>query len=335
MSPDSARAIEDFWSWWGRARPGVEAAPVADGLGRYEPDLTAAVHRMHPGLQWEIGGRNGVRQLVVTAAGNPDARSAAARWLLAAPPERSGWVFHAARQPDPVALSSNLVLGPGVPKLRLADMSVAVLEDDESWRIQVVVYHEVFSVVAAAQRLDIAYLALGWALGEEEVQRWVGEVTAVARRPDGAIDLAGLPAAFEDFAKRHPRSFALVRASIRGLPLTAVVQAPMSPVDFPLFDQHIAVVVPYATMNSGRLQVGASAERIRDFDDALNALVGDDGVLAVAVSHDGERVFHYYADPSSGVAERVTAWDHCWPEGRVEVRTGHDPAWNAVRPFQP
>jgi hypothetical protein len=88
-------------------------------------------------------------------------------------------------------------------------------------------------------------------------------------------------------------------------------------------------------MNAGRLQTGLSAERIVAFDDALSALVGEDAALAVSASHDGRRVFHYYADPATAVAERVAAWDHGWAEGPVEVQVGHDPEWDAVRPFQP
>ena len=330
-----ADGIAEFWAWWVTARPEIEAAIAANAPERYEPDLTVAVHRIHPGLQWEVGGRDGDYQLVVTACGRPEPRSAAARWLLAAPSERSGWAFHATRQPDPAALSLHLNVDSGAGKLAMAGLSVAVVEDEQSWRVHVAVHHDGFAALADAQRLDIAYLALDWALGEQDVQRWIGEVSTVAELPDAAIPIASLATTVAGFAERHPRAFALVGATVEGLPLTAVVQVPLSPVDFPLFDQHIAVAVPYAAMNAGRLQVGLSAERIRAFDDALSGLVGDDAVLAVAVSHDGRRVFHYYTDPLSSVAERVAAWDHGWPEGRVDIQVSSDPAWNAVRPFQP
>jgi hypothetical protein len=103
---------------------------AADDLGRVEGELTAAVLRIHPGLRWEVGRRDGVHQLVVTAAGRAEPRSAAARWLLGAPAEQAGWAFHATRQADPAALSMNLTVGPGGAKLDLGELCVAVVEGD-------------------------------------------------------------------------------------------------------------------------------------------------------------------------------------------------------------
>ena len=332
--PSEIRGITDFWAWWATARPGIEAAIAVGDVARAAPDISQAVHRIHPGLQWEIGGQEGLHQLVVTAAGDPELRSTAARWLLAAPQDRSGWDFHATRQPDPQALSQVLMVGDQGAKVALAELSVAVVEDDESRRLDVAVHHDHFATLEPTPALHIAYMALDWALGEDDVERWIGEVTAVPERPADAIPLAELPMAVARLADRHPRAFALLAGTIDGLPLSALIQTPLSPVDFPLFDQHIAVVVPYTTMNPGRLQTGPSAERLDAFDEALTALMGEDAVFVAAVSHDGRRVFHYYTDPLNDVAVRIANWQHRWSEGRVEVSAEHDPAWHAVRPFR-
>lgn len=327
-------AVAAFWAWWAAEHRKIEAA-LAAGDPAYQSELTAAVQRIHPGLQWEIDAGHGAHQLVVSAAGRAEPRSAAARWLLAAPAERSDWTFHATRRPDPRALTLRLVLDEATGKLDLPELTVAVTEDDDARRVHLAVHHERFTALPEAKSVNIAYLALDWALGEEDVQRWVGRVTAVAERPDGAVPIAGLAGAVADFAARHPRGFALVQGTVEGLPLTAVVQVPLSPVDFPLYDQHIAVSVSYTTMTAGRMPTGTSRERIQAFDDALAALVGEDAVLAAAVSHDGRRVFHYYADPLGDVAERLAAWRHGWTEGEVDIVAELDPAWRAVRPFQP
>ncbi|GAA2016682.1 hypothetical protein GCM10009839_10440 [Catenulispora yoronensis] len=349
-----ARAIDDFWTWWADTRPAIQAA-LADGdSGTHGTALTEAVRRIHPGLQWELSRRRDgsqsssqgpdVFELTVTPGGHAEARSAAARWLLAAPPDTDGWQFHATRQPDPAALSRRLVHGPAETGIVLARTTVTITQDEQVPRLHLTVRNEQFEDLDDATAA--AYLALDWALGEADVQRWIGNVTATAKPADrtgdratdrtgenNTVPIAELPAAVAAFAEKHPRAYALVSAQVRGMPLTAIIQTPISPVDHPLLDDHIAVTVPYTTMNASRLQTGQSAQRMNDFDQALADLVGPDGQLLVAVSCDGQRVFHYYTDPHTDVAARIGAWQHGWPEGTVTIHTEHDPAWSAVQPF--
>jgi hypothetical protein len=325
--------IAKFWSWWETARPEVEAAIAADDFERVEPDLSQAVNGIDPGLEWEIGGPDG-RELVITAAGEPALRSAAARWLLAAPRDRRGWGFHATRQPDPAALSMVLVVDEDDTEVALDGMSVAIVEDQEALRLHLTVHHDGFATLEEGQRLHIASMVLDWVLGEQNVERWVGEVAAVTERPQDAIAVADVPKEVADFAAWHPRSYVLIQGEVDGQPLTGIVHAPLSPVDFPLFGQHIAVAVPYTTMTADRLQTGVSAQRMEAFDDALSELLGADAVFAAAVSRDGVRVFHFYTDPAGDVVERLGAWRHGWLEGPVDIRATHDPAWREIRPFQ-
>src|SRR3954469_17992563 len=91
--------IAEFWAWWDDTRPQVDALVEAGDAAGLAELLGPPVAALDPSLLWEVEpGRTAQHSLVVSASGNPELRSFAHRWALAAPEGDDRWEFHPSRQ---------------------------------------------------------------------------------------------------------------------------------------------------------------------------------------------------------------------------------------------
>ncbi|MEU6035764.1 DUF695 domain-containing protein [Actinomadura sp. NPDC047616] len=334
-APAAVPAIAEFWAWWPQARPEIEKR-LGDGLSTETvEELSRRVHKINPGLQWEIGGGDDhPPALTITGGGDPELRGLAERWRRAAPADAGGWRYHAARQADPEMLDQRLVLGDH--EFDLEYVRFGMRADQGRARVHVTAYHPDFLFVAEEQRLRVALHVLDWALGEDDVARWIGEVTIATEAPMDAMPPAMLPAVVEQISEpfREPTWLSGEGRTPRGHPARVGARFPLHRQDYPLCDLHVAITVPYANSNPDRLPVEPSAGALREFEKRLSAL-GDRAVLAVRETGDGLRVFHLYADPDSGVIAELDQLAASWTEGKAKVASTSDPGWRALAPYQP
>ncbi|MER6506962.1 DUF695 domain-containing protein [Nonomuraea sp. NPDC001636] len=329
--------VAAFWAWWQEARPRLDslvAAGTADGI---EELVAPAVAAIDPGLVWEVApGRNAAHALVVTAAGDAELRSLAHRWARAAPPADLLWEFHPSRQANPQALELTLDVGGFEFALDKLVFGLRVPRDQP--RVDVTAHHPIFGELDEETRLEATLLALDWLLGEDDVARWVGEITPATFQPIDAVAAVHLPAVVADLASGHEgEEWLLLEGQTgEGAPLVATARFPLRPVDHPLLDQHIEITLPYAHRDADGLPAGDSLKALRDFEERLAARLlklRDDALLAAHLSAAGHRVIHVYADPASDAAIHAKELIVSWEEGEPRVDVGHDPAWAAVSPF--
>ena len=359
-------SIGEFWEWWERARPQIEASisasahalaveeaaepgeagDAADGLGdaageglpaELVEELSNRVRRIHPDLQWEIGGGDDDHPtLTVTGAGDPELRGLAERWCRAAPRGKAagGWRFFPARQADPEMLEHKLVLGDH--EFDLDYVKLGMRADTARARVHISAYHPDFLFVSEEQRAQVAAHVLDWSLGEDDVARWIGDVAVATEPPVDALPPSMLRAVVEQVAQpfEEPTWLTGESRTPRGHPALLGARFPLHRQDYPLCDLHVAVTVPYRHSNPDRLPVEPSAGALRDFEKKLGSL-GERAVLAVRETGDGMRVFHLYADPDSGVIAELDQLAAGWPEGKARVESASDPGWRALAPYRP
>ncbi|TDC87570.1 DUF695 domain-containing protein [Actinomadura sp. 7K507] len=343
-------AISEFWEWWAQARPTIEAS-LSAGPDQAEPEtpgeglsaeaieeLSRRVHKIHSGLQWEIGGTDDRSpSLTVTGGGDPELRGLTERWARSAPATKSaagGWSFHPARQPDAEMLTQDLVLGDH--EFDLEYVRLGMRADTDRARVHVSAYHPDFLFVAEEQQLQVALNVLHWALGEDDVARWVGEISIATEAPIDSLPPSMLAAVVEQIAEpfTEPAWLTGEGRTPRGHPARLGARFPLHRQDYPLCDLHVAITVPYANSNPDRLPVEPSSGALRAFEKKLTKL-GERAVLAVRETGDGLRVFHLYADPDSGVISELDQLAAGWPEGKAKVASTNDPGWRALSPYQP
>lgn len=329
--------ITAFWMWWESTRPQLDSMVAAEDTERLSETLAPAVAAVHPGLVWEVApGRNAAHALVVTSAGDPELRSLAHRWAKAAPPADMLWEFHPSRQANPQALE--LTLDVGGMEFAIDQLMLGLRVPRGSSRIDVAAYHPIFGELDDETRLESTLLALDWLLGEDDVARWVGEITPATFQPIDSVAAAHLRAVVDDLASGYEEEqWALLEGqTATGAPLVATTRYPLRPVDYPLFDQHIAITLPYSHRDENGLPVGDSLTALRDFEERLAARLTKlhaDAILAAHLSAEGHRIIHLYADPTGEAAIHAKELIVSWEEGEPRVDVSTDPAWTAVVAF--
>ncbi|MER6173127.1 DUF695 domain-containing protein [Streptosporangium sp. NPDC001681] len=334
---DPADGIGEFWAWWAEARPELDAMVAAGEAERLAEWIGPAVLVVHPSLVWEIApGRSADQALVVTSAGDPELRPIAHRWAAAAPPADGLWEFHPSRRANPHAM--DLTLDVGGYEFALDKLVLGLRAPHGNPRVDVVAYHPIFTILDDETRTEAALLALDWLLGEDDVARWVGDISAAAFEPIDAVPAVHLPSVVSDLASGYrDEQWALLEGeTATGARLIATARYPLRPVDHPLFDQHIAITLPYAHRDAEGLPTGPSLEALRDFEERLAGRISrlnGQALLAAHMSAEGQRVLHVYADPVSETAIHAKELIVSWEEGRPRVDVVGDPGWIAISPF--
>jgi hypothetical protein len=319
-------AIARFWEWWPQARRRLDEGVPAD----IAEEMSERVEAIHADLDWEIGPGP---SLTVSGGGVDELRGIAERWRLGGPKD-DVWTFRAARVADPAMLSGKLQLEDHEFDLEYVRMGLRA--DSARARVDVTSYHPDFLFVPEETRLTLTYRVLDWALGEDDVARWVGEVRTAADEPMDALPASMLPPVVEQIAAPFSEPAWLVGEGRTPLGHAArvAVRFPLHRQDYPLCELYVSVALPYANANPDRLPVEPSASALRDFEEAVEAL-GPAAVLAAHETGDGRRILHLYADPASGAVAQIDQLAAAWPEGRAKVTSQPDPGWAALAPYRP
>jgi hypothetical protein len=316
--------------------PGTPDAPGA-AEGGLPADLieeiSGRVEAIHPELQWEISGAPGAAILTLSGGGVGELRGVSERWRRAAPASE-GWTFQAARRAEPELLRRRLSLGDH--EFDLEYVRLGMRADPTRARVHLSVYHPDFLFVPEEAQRQVAANVLVWALGEDDVARWIGEVTIATEQPVDALPPDTLTAVVDQVAEpfKEPTWLRGEGRTPRGHPAQVAVLFPLHRQDHPLCELHVAVSLPYANSNPDRLPVAPSSTALKAFQEKLSGL-GEHAVLALSETGDGLRVFHLYADPDSGVVAELDQLAADWPEGRARVAASPDPAWRTLAPYQP
>lgn len=175
---DTVHPVYAFWDWWRREGHSVSphtASPMLDELNR-------RVMAINDELAWHFSaGSQSEHRLTVSAGGQAEFRPLAERWLRAAPAADGTWEFRAGQEPQPDALSSTIEIGD--ERVDLSRTGFRVRPDLDRMRVDVGVYHPQFRDVPEAARMQISFLVLDWLLGEDDVERWLGEIEALTVAP--------------------------------------------------------------------------------------------------------------------------------------------------------
>ena len=197
-TPDTEQRIAAFWDWWlGGARERLAAAFDArdvELINQLGEETAGHVTAMYANLAFEFGpGDDARHRLMVTAAGDPDGRAVADRWLATAPPMDEAFEYDSWKraQPEP----GTVVIGYEGVKVDLASATVVTAPQGD--RTEVLVHHPAFTELPEKVRIELTFLFLDMVLGERLVETRIGGVSATGQAPADAIPLVELPGVLE------------------------------------------------------------------------------------------------------------------------------------------
>ena len=329
----SDRAVSAFWRWWseGGARRAATAYESGD-VRRVVPEITSLVEAVDPGLSWEfVPGRGGSRhRLTVTAAGVPELRGVARRWLAAAPPADETWCFGDLRE----AVSGCAMY---FRDRRLGFDEAEVVVDVGLSQADVTVHHPGFAGLSGPDRGIAAYLLLDAMCGEAAVEMWVGRIRANATAPgDDAVTLGELPGILHELEADNEdewggRAWQILHGDTPEGPLVAVVRVPLVALSAPEFDRHVALSVPYTDVEECGLPGPSSLPGLRDLEDHLVDRIAGTGECVGAESCGGRRLLHFYVDSTTPADEQLRVAASGWAQGEVALTVTDDPGWRKVQ----
>jgi uncharacterized protein DUF695 len=325
---DPADAIQGFWAWWEETRPRAEKLIAGTPDDAFVAEFGGRVSAIDPGLQWEFtAGTDTAHLLVVTSAGDARLRSLAERWRRAAPPADDTFGYASSRQGNPGTLDG-AVLDIAGHQLDLGELRFGAVTDSEASAVHVTVWHPSFPGLPEDARLQVAFLALDWVLGEDRVEIWVGAISASAE-PGPDLTATGLAEVVDGMIPSDDEPLWSTMAGTRkGKPLVALVQTPLKAARWPAYDLHIRIDVPYQAQDENGFPAEEVFPALYALEDRIDARV--DGAVVIAhETSDGVRTTHLYADrpAAAAVLEPLLA---DWPDGRIRMKVTTDPGWKAV-----
>jgi hypothetical protein len=325
-----AETIAEFWQWWATARDAVAAAIGAGTVRDLADELGRRVEAIRTDLQWELApGIASAHALVVTSGGQAATRATAARWLAAAPPADETWSYRSVRAADPSIFESTIELDGH--KMELAHIRYGITVNKQSHQIDVACHHPEFTSLQDNIQGQIAFLTLDWAVGEDNVETWLGEITWTATPPANPRTPQDLRHAVTAVASDED-SWVLMEGQRRdGTPLLATVASPLRSARWPRFDLYVPIRLPYQRYNEGQFPMDESLTALRRFEDELCAAIAGDGALVAHETSGRVRTLHFYVDSQTNARAELESHLPRWREGRATVEPRLDPAFDHVR----
>ncbi|EAP98290.1 hypothetical protein JNB_15038 [Janibacter sp. HTCC2649] len=325
------QGIDEFWAWWTAEGAGRTAQGIADRdpSPMVEP-ISARVKAIDPGLAWELGpGRDAAHMLVVSPEGNPDIRAAARRWLRSAPPADATWEYADSRQRG--SCDGSLEIGPH----RIGFSEVVIGARREGAHLDVTVHHPSFRDLPEDVRQQVTWLALDEAVGENDVETWLGQIAPAVEAPLDGFPLVHLAAVVDGLATEHrdddgEPTWVLMEGERPSGRVIAMAQVPLRATSAPELDQHVTVSVAYTDRTDEGLPGDGSLSALRAFEDHVAERLGGAGRIVAHETGAGVRTLHFYVDSTGPGASVVRAAVAGWDQGRCEVTDQPDPAWNGV-----
>lgn len=167
--------------------------------------------------------------------------------------------------------------------------------------------------------MQVAFLALDWLLGEEEVERWIGALEWSGEPPAASAGPQDLRGHVERLSATVPSG---EWAVLQGEDAIVVAARPLRPVDHPYFDELCRLTATAVEGGLGELQ-GSEEE--------LGVHFGARAFHAASLTSNGERTAFVYVDREESTSTELGAWASAHG---YAFACSHDPAWEAIRSFR-
>lgn len=327
-------APADFWAWWAGARDRVADGVETGGLAAaVVADISRAVKGVHRDMAWELGPGRGARHaFCISPEGDPALRQVALRWLRDAPPPDAIWEYHASKQAAPSM--DTLQLEVGGQTFALAEMRAIASWDEARQRVDVRLWHPGFATAPDNVRIQVMFIFLDNLVGEDDVERWIGEIEALDA-PSGGRTPDELRAEIGRHREADPTgdaSWILGERTARdGSTELVLFDAALKRIDHPFADLHVSLAIQLD--GASGLPDDAEAERLNAEEDALVAGAAGVARFAGRTTTRGQRTLHFVAADETATKAAIDAWALDLPPRRIKVAFERDMRWEFRREF--
>lgn len=322
--------IAAFWSFWRENRDAITTPIETRRLEDFTAEISEHVRAIDPKLDWEMGaGFEAQHYFCVSAKGDMAVRVVAEEWRTEAPPVDETWEFHAARPGKREGAWSLDFDG-----VSFAKHDFRFVADPEPYRARVhlKVHHPAFTEAPEKLRPTATFIALDNVLGEDEVERWIGDVdVCVDAPPEDALTFAGLAELVDEFRANHGEGRWLVLKGERPGrgPVFISLDTGVKRVDHIMMEQHVALAITLDDPSDDGLTKPSEADALNAIEDALIETLGPDAVYIGRETRDGLRVLHFHVAAAGPAITRMERFFADAPR-EVEITSRLDPTWEIL-----
>ena len=326
----------DFWAWWSGARDRVANAIATGGFDeRLVGEISEAVASIHPSMGWELEpGKAAQHAFCISPEGNAELRQVALRWLASAPEPDATWEYHASKQPSPKLMGLEI----GSWRFDLEEMRAIPSWDAARRRVDVRLWHPQFAEAPEPVRIQAGFVFLDSLLGEDDVERWVGQIDLLDA-PTGGRTPAELKAEVERHASDPSGDETWVLGELRdrsGSVAIVSANAGLKRIDHPFADHHVTLAVVFG---ADRMPTGGEAAVLNEQEDDFLRRVGDLATYAGRVTEPGVRTMHFVAEDPDALRPAIDGWaadlpdtlSEGLPQTRLKVNFELDTDWSFQR----
>lgn len=262
------------------------------------------------------------------AEGDLVLRRLTAHWLASAPPSDPIWEYYASRQSSPR-------LGLEIQGQRFSpeEFRAAYQFDESRERFDIELYHPRFKKSDQGVVRQVAYLTLDETLGEDEVERWVGQLTPVPSQPRDATTLEEFVKAIAAVRNRaRGEQFTLGQGMSRdGHPVIVMVNTALKQIDHLDHVYHLVVVIGLREPSPNGLPTQAESEPLNRAEDDLLAELASNAIQIGRVTWAGRREIHFFVADPAQAESTVAAWTQGISPWAATHVVAHDPRWSAAK----
>jgi Family of unknown function (DUF695) len=333
--PSEPETAGEFWSWWSGARDRVAGAIATGGFDeRLVNDISRAVQTIHPAMAWELApGKTAQHAFCISPEGNAEVRQAALRWLASAPPADATWEYHASKQASPRLMGLEVATW----RFDLEEMRAISSWDASRRRVDVRLWHPGFADAPEAIRLQAGFVFLDSLLGEDDVERWIGEIDLL-EEPTGGRTPAELKS---EIGRRQaePAGETWVLGELTGANGSVAIvlaDAGLKRIDHPFADHHVTLDMLFG---ADRMPTDAEATILNEEEDDLLRRLGDVAIYAGRVTQPGSRTMHFVAADPDRMRPAIDGWAQDLPDSlsdglpqrRLKINFEEDMDWSFQR----
>jgi hypothetical protein len=324
--------IRAFWEWWSTARHRLVNAIEVERA--FAPDLvndiTAYVKAIGD-LDWEVSpGTTAKHGFCLSSKGEPEGRLVTELWRERGPASDETWEYFAARQPG-----HGTVIRIYDVDIDRDDLIVAFDVDTGRERVDARFFHPLFRKLDDDQPSIALYLLLDNTFGEDGVERWLGHIEAVAKKPKDGVPFGEFEAAVAELARTATgERFAILKGETEtGLPVIISVNQAIKRIDHLLYSMHVVVDLAILDENQGRMCTPEDGKRLGEIEDELGDALGSTAVWCARETRAGRRVIHWYAPEDSAAQGILERWAAKHADRDPQIVWIRDPAWEFARRF--
>jgi len=304
-----------FWAWWPSGRDRVAQAITTGNLdARLIGEIGKAVRTIHPAMAWELApGATAQHAFCISPEGNAELRQMALRWLSSAPPADATWEYHASKQARPKLMGLEI----GRWHFDLEEMRAIASRDATQRRTDVRLWHPAFAAAPQNVRLQVSFLFLDSLLGEDDVERWVGEIHLL-EAPTGGRTPAELRAEIERRKTETAGDETWVLGKLTGREgalAIVLADAGLKRIDHPFADHHVTIAVVFG---ADRMPTTVETTMMDEQEQDFLRRLGDVAVYAGRVTESGRRTMHFVAVNPDAMRPAIDGWAQDLPDALSE-----------------